>query len=153
MPRVLSLIVAGLLFAGLPRAVAAQENCWEQAGIRYGVSPQILVAIAMQESSLKPDTINRNSNGTTDYGLMGVNTVWLKELRQFGITEAHLMHPCVNVHIGAWIYSLRVREFGNTWRAVGAYHSKTPSKLAKYMSAIQRHYLSLIARPRLGSEG
>jgi soluble lytic murein transglycosylase-like protein len=126
-----------------------QDNCWVQAGLRYNVSPHALVAIATQESKLNAGAINVNKNGTVDYGLMGINTVWLKQLSQFGITEQHLMQPCINVHIGAWIYSQHVRSFGNTWRAIGAYHSKTPSLSSKYVSAIQRHYLDMLTKPRV----
>lgn len=142
------LIGAALFLAIAPPATAqdARDNCWVQAGARYGVSPYMLVAIATQESRLKADAVNRNKNGTIDYGLMGINTIWLKSLAQFGITESHLMQPCINVHIGAWIYSQRIKEFGNTWRAVGAYRSRTPSLSAEYISAIQRHYQVLLRK-------
>ena len=28
--------------------------------------------------------------------------------------------------VGAWLYAKKVRRHGNTWAAVGAYHSETP---------------------------
>lgn len=143
--RALYLMLLSLATEGFAQDM---DNCWVQAGLRYNVSPHALVAIATQESRLKANTINVNKNGTIDYGLMGINSVWLKQLSQFGVTERHLMQPCINVHVGAWIYSQHVRTFGNTWRAIGAYHSKTPSRSSKYASAIQGHYLSMMGKHR-----
>ncbi|MBI2353981.1 MAG: transglycosylase SLT domain-containing protein [Deltaproteobacteria bacterium] len=44
--------------------------CFEEAGRAYGVSPQLLLGIARVESSLNPAAVNRNTNGSTDLGLM-----------------------------------------------------------------------------------
>ncbi|PIV87852.1 MAG: hypothetical protein COW48_09240 [Hydrogenophilales bacterium CG17_big_fil_post_rev_8_21_14_2_50_63_12] len=49
--------------------------CWKEAGTRYGVSPQLLYAIARTESGLNPQAIGRNRNGSRDIGLMQIN--WL----------------------------------------------------------------------------
>jgi hypothetical protein len=46
-------------------------------------------------------------------------------LSKFGIGPKDLMNPCVNIFVSAWLYAQRIREYGNTWDAVGAYHSKT----------------------------
>ena len=53
--RELSLLGA-VVFLLLPPGVQA---CWEQAAERYGVSPQLLYAIARVESGLDPRAVNR----------------------------------------------------------------------------------------------
>ena len=36
-----------------------------------------------------------------------------------------LLDPCTNVMTGAYLLRLKMNRFGNTWKAVGAYHSLT----------------------------
>lgn len=129
---VLSLIL--LLCAG---SAHAELNCtWESAAARYGVNPHVLYAIAQQESSLNPRAVNSNGNGSTDFGLTQINSLWLPHLKQFGINAENLMDPCTNLHVGAYILALNVRQHGNTWNAIGAYHSNTPSLRDRYAQSI-----------------
>ena len=60
----------------------AKAFCFEEAGSQYGISPQLLWSIAKTESNFNPRAINRNSNGTYDYGLMQINSSWAKRLGQ-----------------------------------------------------------------------
>jgi hypothetical protein len=71
-----------------------------------------------------------------DYGLMGINSIHLKDLDKYGIDARDLMNPCVNIYVSAWLYAQKVRAYGNTWDAVGAYHSKTEGLRQKYASKI-----------------
>lgn len=115
----------------------AEVNCsWESAAARYGVNPYVLYAIAQQESSLNPQAINNNVNGSTDFGLTQINSVWLPHLKKFGINAKNLMDPCTNLHVGAYILALSVRQYGNTWNAIGAYHSSTPARRDRYAQSI-----------------
>lgn len=100
-----------------------KENCWYSAAARYQVNPHLLYAIASKESSLNPNAIGYNKNGTHDIGLMQVNSVWLSELKKFGITRAALFDPCTNINVGAWILAQSVQKLGYNWNAVGAYHT------------------------------
>lgn len=101
-------------------------NCWQQAALRYGVSPWLLYAIAERESQFDPNAINTaNSDGTRDLGLMQINTFWLPHLRKFNISEQDLFDPCTNIHVGAWILAQNIQQFGNNWIAVGAYNVGT----------------------------
>jgi len=45
----------------------------------------------------------------------------IAKLRQYDISEQDLYDPCTNINTGAWILSQMFRQFGPTWRAVGAY--------------------------------
>lgn len=127
----------GLLLT-LPQAQAAQACTWETVAARYGVNAQVLYAIAHQESSLNPAAINRNTDGSVDFGLTQINSLWLPHLAQFGITSEQLMDPCINLNVGAYVLSLSMRRHGNTWQAIGAYHSSTPWRRDRYAQAIYR---------------
>ena len=131
-----------IFFIGLVAQSNAQdlEACFLHAGIYYGVSPLILKAIAEVESGMNPEAINHNRNGTRDLGIMQINTIWLKELKKYGIGERELLEdPCLNIHIGAWILNRCIAKYGYNWRAVGCYHSQTPGLNQRYASTICKH--------------
>lgn len=104
-------------------ANAQDRDCWAQAGVRYGVPPTVLVAIARTESNLNPRAINRNRDGSFDIGLMQINSQWWPTLAKFGIAPAHLWDTCTSIHVGAWILSGNLRTTADIWTAVGAYNA------------------------------
>ncbi|WP_448588080.1 lytic transglycosylase domain-containing protein [Thermocrinis sp.] len=75
-------------------------HCFFDAGKRYGVDPYLLVAIASVESGFNPRAINRNKNGSTDYGIMQINSHWLKKYK---IPQEWIWEPCYNIHFGAMV--------------------------------------------------
>lgn len=116
----------------------AAAFCFEEAGNRYGISPQLLYAISKGESSFNPLAINYNTNGTYDYGLMQINSTWEPVLRKLGISWNNLADPCTNVMVGTWVLSQCIRDYGYTWSAVGCYNSRTPSKRDRYAARVAR---------------
>jgi soluble lytic murein transglycosylase-like protein len=130
------------------------EACWEQAAHRYGVSAQLLYAIARVESGMNPAAVNRSHRartGSYDIGLMQVNSSHLPTLARYGIREADLYNPCTNIHIGAWLLADAFSRHGITWDAVGAYNAAcTELKGAACSTArakyAQRVYRALSAR-------
>lgn len=116
----------------------AHSMCFNEAAAYFQVSPQVLHAIAKHESGLNPNAMNRNTNGTYDIGVMQINSLWLPELSKIGIQYENLRDPCMNVFVGAWIYSKKVQKYGNSWNAIGAYHSETAQKRESYSWKIYR---------------
>ncbi|MEM7828455.1 MAG: lytic transglycosylase domain-containing protein [Candidatus Aenigmatarchaeota archaeon] len=118
-------------------AVPGKGNafCFEEAGSMYGVSPQLLWAIAKVESGFNPAAVNYNRNGTYDFGVMQINSSWRPRL---GKLWDYLGDPCTNIKVGAWVLAQCVRKYGYTWDAVGCYStgSGNSKKGAKYVKKI-----------------
>ncbi|MBU9556115.1 lytic transglycosylase domain-containing protein [Burkholderia multivorans] len=125
-------IAAGAWFA----SANARADCFDEAARYQKVNPLILRAIAWQESRNRPSALNKNTNGSVDYGLMQINSVHLSTLSRYGIDRDTLMEPCKNVYIAAWHLRQKMNRYGNTWQAVGAYHSETPALRDKYARQI-----------------
>jgi soluble lytic murein transglycosylase-like protein len=115
----------------------SQAGCFDESAQYHKVNPWILRAIAAQESGFKAATLAYNTNGTVDRGMMGINSVHLPELARYGIAAHDLLDGCKSVYLAGWRLRKMIDEFGNTWEAVGAYHSKTPSKRDRYAAKIQ----------------
>ncbi|ACD94687.1 lytic transglycosylase domain-containing protein [Trichlorobacter lovleyi] len=108
--------------------------CFEEAGRIYNLPPTLLLSIARQESNLKPDAINRNLNGSYDFGLMQINSSWAKRLGPE--LWSQLGDPCTNLKVGAWILRQCINDYGYGWKAVGCYNSRTPGKNERYAQRI-----------------
>jgi soluble lytic murein transglycosylase-like protein len=110
----------------------AIRDCIEQAAARYRLSPVLLLAIAQQESGLNPRAINRNTNGSTDMGVMQINTLWLPTLQRHGIEAPDLWEPCTNIMVGAWILRNNFQRWGETLTGLGAYNASSQDKRLRY---------------------
>ncbi|MDP9902394.1 lytic transglycosylase domain-containing protein [Variovorax ginsengisoli] len=110
--------------------------CAEEAAAFHGVSAMLLRAIIYHESRGNPAAIGRNANGSIDVGLGQMNSIHFPELARHGIAPGHLLNGCVNAYVAAWHLSKQMRTYGNTWLAVGNYHSKTPTFRDRYASEI-----------------
>lgn len=122
---------------GIVIACPAAADCIDDAARYQHVDAYVLRAIAYHESRMRPATLARNTNGTIDIGVMGINTVHLAELSGYGIRPGHLRDGCTNAYIGAYYLRRKIDKYGNTWRAVAAYHSETPALGAAYANAIR----------------
>jgi len=114
-------------FAAVLSAVPALSfACWTEAASRYGVSADLLYAVAQVESNLNPNAVNRTHfkrTGQYDIGLMQINSSHLHQLARYGITEHDLYNACTNIHVGAWLLAESFHRHGVSWNAVGAYNA------------------------------
>ena len=124
------------MMATLLAAVSARADCIDDAAARHGVHPHVLRAIGWHESRLRPEAEALNRNGTRDIGAFQINSIHLPRLGRHGIDARALKDGCVSSEVAAWHYRQQVDRHGNTWRAVGAYHSNTPARAAWYANAI-----------------
>lgn len=108
----------------------ASAFCFEEAGKTYGISPMLLESIAKIESSLNPNAINKNHNGSIDIGLMQINSFWLKTLKLD--TDKLISDPCYNTMTGAKILKQCIERYGYTWAAVGCYNAVSEPKRVRY---------------------
>lgn len=136
-----------LLCAGLARA-----DCWDRAGTLYNIAPQLLYAIAEQESSLNPSAVGRNRDGSQDLGLMQINSRHLPRLQKLGISQSQLLQdPCLSVIVGASILSDMMKRYGYSWEAVGAYNAGTsPDRYTlrmRYAKQVWQRYQRLVSTP------
>ncbi|WP_179403694.1 lytic transglycosylase domain-containing protein [Burkholderia guangdongensis] len=129
--RVQGLAIAVWLGTVFPAPACAQDaqpadSCFEQAASYQGVNPRILRAIAWFESKGNPDAVHRNANGSVDVGQAQINSAHFGELRRYGVPPGALRDACVNIYVAAWMLKRKMIRYGNTWQAIGAYHSETP---------------------------
>lgn len=124
------------LLPGAAWGKAQLEKCFDAASDYHRVNPYVLRAIAWQESRHNPKAINRNNNGSTDYGIMQINSIHLRELGAYDISADTLMKPCESIFIAAWYLRRMMDRYGNTWDAVGSYHSQTPVHRDRYAKGI-----------------
>ncbi len=112
----------------------AWPYCFNEAGQLYGINPMVLRSIARQESGNKADAVGHNQNGSTDVGLMQINTIWKSTLGPE--RWKYLGDACYNTKTGAWILAACISKYGYNWKAVGCYNSQTPEKSELYAKKI-----------------
>ena len=117
--------------------------CFERAGRIYGISPQLIKAIAYQESAFDSNAIHRNSNGSFDYGVMQINSWWYDTLGSERWQA--LSDPCFNVMVGTWILRDCIDRYGYTWDCLSCYRSgKSLSELSEPVKKDVLHYIDSI---------
>ncbi|AKZ28816.1 MULTISPECIES: lytic transglycosylase domain-containing protein [Ralstonia solanacearum species complex] len=128
-------MLAVALLACLPPN--GKADCIDDAAAYHDVNPQVLRAIGYQESRLNPQARNLNRNGSEDLGMFQINSIHLPELSRYGIGRQMLFDPCVSAYVAAWHLSRKIRQHGNNWWAIGAYHSESPEHNGVYARAVE----------------
>ncbi|MEM1668353.1 MAG: lytic transglycosylase domain-containing protein [Thermofilaceae archaeon] len=125
----------GGMSSDLSNKISTYGACFLSAASTYGVSYELLMAIAKVESRFNPRALGRNKNGSYDIGIMQINSSWLPYLRRYGVRIEHLWDPCYNIHIGAMVLRHCMDIYGNSWRAVDCYNKgpKRAKDSSKYV--------------------
>jgi len=113
----------------------------------FGIDTLLLKALILTENpQMIVNAKHRNKNGTTDYGLGQINTVWVKGLSLD--TLKLLYNPHYNIYYTAYILYTKIQRYGNTWLAVGRYHSANPLYALPYSLKVRRIYEKLLKQGR-----
>lgn len=122
--------------AAIPPKLTESTPCVTPASEYHGVNPWVLKAILKVESGFNAKAVNRNANGTVDVGMAQINSIHFRKLQQWGVTPADLLDGCVATYVAAWHLAGRIKEHGNTWFAIAAYHSASPCQNRRYAGLI-----------------
>lgn len=106
------------------------SHCFKQAAQQYGLSESLLSAIACVESRFNANALSSpNKDGSRDYGVMQINE---SNFSNLGLNNQTIFDVCTNVKAGAAVLSEKMKSYGTTWEAVGAYNARTPHKRMSY---------------------
>ena len=120
----------------------ARAFCFKQAGQTYGISPQLIKAIAYQESAFDSNAIHHNRNGSFDYGVMQINSWWFETLGK--MRWQSLSNPCFNVMVGTWILRDCIDRYGYTWDCLSCY--RTGKRLTALSEPVRKDVIRYINR-------
>lgn len=115
--------------------------CLMMAAHTYSVPPQVLVGILHVEGGHIGQQV-RNGNGSYDLGPMQINSLWVPQLAKSWRVPQQTAWKwvrddgCTNINVAAWILRQHMSETKSLSKAVGYYHSRTPSLGAKYKSKV-----------------
>jgi hypothetical protein len=119
----------------------------------YHLPPRVLPSIQAVEGGY-PGAAHVNTDGSTDLGVMQINTVWVQTIAshiswQAAAVRARLTDdPCFNIAAAGAILDLyRVQERGDLMAAIGDYHSHTKLLNAAYRGAVIARASALFGSP------
>lgn len=106
------------------------EDLFQKVGSAFGISPNLLKAIARKESNFNPAAISGfNLNGTRDYGLMQLNSV---NLSKFGLNPKSALNAEANLTAAAKLLNAMKKELGNKYdiyKLIASYNQGVPRTL------------------------
>lgn len=91
------------------------------AANQYGVPPQLALAVASHESGFNPNATNLNTNGTTDYGVMQLNTTTVQTL---GVSNP--LDPQQNISAGVQLLAKYYQQYGGNEESVLQAYAEGP---------------------------
>ncbi|EDM3692336.1 lytic transglycosylase [Salmonella enterica subsp. enterica serovar Infantis] len=113
------------------------SDCFDQAGHDAGIDPDLLRAIAWQESHLNYRSIGKNPFSGYGMGLMQIDSQHLDAMRKRGIDRELLLSDiCINIYSGTLILARAFNKWGPTWEAVGAYNAGFAPTLKQHIKRL-----------------
>lgn len=127
------------MIADVPPEHQERVVCSIAAAIRYEIPANIVLAVAEKEGG-KPGQWVKNTNGTYDVGTLQFNTSYLRELASYGITAKDVAKAgCYPYDLAAWrLRQHLLHDRGDLWTRAANYHSRTPSRNARYRVGLMR---------------
>lgn len=118
-------------------------NCSINASIKYNIPVDVLLAISSIENG-NIDTISKNSNNTYDYGVMQINSEYIKDLNtklNLQLTpEDFMKRDCFSFQTAAYKIKNHIKfDKGDLLTRLAMYHSKTPKYNEIYKKKIISH--------------
>ena len=127
--------------------------CMALAAQLYGLPPRVLPSIQAVEGG-GPGTVHRNADGSSDLGVMQINTLWLAPLSRYArldpaeVRDRLLRRPCFNIAAAGLILRTYLDETrGDLMQAVGNYHSHTPLLNQTYQAKVREAAAAMFAKP------
>jgi len=108
---------------------------------KYQVPATLTKAIALTESSFKEKANRKNTNKTSDTGLMQINTIWEKT---FNLTKGNLLDPETNIDTAGRILHGLIIRHGYSWETIGRYHSNTPKYKKAWLKKVKKNIALII---------
>ena len=109
----------------------------------YSLPPRVLPSIQAVEGG-GPGVVHRNSDGSSDLGIMQINTLWLPILARYTgldvaeVRERLLNRACFNIAAAGLILRTYLDETrGDLMLAIGNYHSHTPLLNQGYQAKVR----------------
>lgn len=113
--------------------------CINHAAIAYHVPAKVIISVIKQEAGHNGQAV-KNHNGSYDYGVMQINSIWLAKLARYGYSKDDLQfNPCKNVEAGTWILAHGIAEGKTIWQGIGNYNSHTEKFNQQYSHRIYQH--------------
>lgn len=120
------------------------EQCIKSSAIHHGI-PEMYLRIIRDIEGGKVGTLRRNKDGSTDLGVMQINTINLPAITaafsNVGWYEL-AMKPCVSVDVAAWFIKKKLRRSTTTspLNALVDYNSKTPEVRIHYAFKVMEKF-------------
>lgn len=157
-----TLLKSLVLVSGLALAAGATATpktpltaqCLAEIQKEYSVHPDIMLAIAYVEGGTVGQNSRANDNGSYDIGLFQINSMHLRKLKGYGISEEQLRNDgCLNARVAAWHLSTVVPEGSLSsmdsedayLSALARYHSFTPKFNGIYAKRLKNAFSQLYA--------
>jgi soluble lytic murein transglycosylase-like protein len=120
-------------------------DCINYAAIVYSVPATVILSVMKKENG-RNGIANKNKNGTFDYGVMQINSIWLPKITNYGYSKEDIQYnACKNIFVGTWILSQSIAGSENLWTGVANYHSRTPIHHYPYKKSVYKSHYKLIS--------
>jgi hypothetical protein len=120
----------------------------------YGLPPRVLPSIQAVEGG-RPGLVHANTDGSTDLGLMQINTRWVADIAQVvnasqdQVRARLIQDGCFSIAAaGAILRAYLAETHGDLMRAIGDYHSHTAPLNQAYQAMVYERAAALFAGRR-----